>query len=69
MNSRLSELGHLGFSLIPKEGIVKFLVIDVDFAHLWLDSLSCLLTQSLTSFFGLDGVSLFSNSGLGDPGL
>jgi hypothetical protein len=54
--------------LIPEEGIVQFLIIDVDLAHLRLNSLSCLLFQRHGGFFLLDSISLIGDSSIRDPG-
>lgn len=47
---------------------MKLLVVDVDLAHLWLNSFSSLLPQCLVGLFRFDGISLLSNTSIGDPG-
>ena len=58
--------GHLRFSLIPEEGIVKLLVIDVDFSELWSNSLSHFCLHRLFGFFLLKRLSHFHDSSLFD---
>lgn len=47
---------------------MQFLIVDIDLAHLWLHSLPSLLLQTHPCFLFLDGVSLVSDTGIGDPG-
>lgn len=47
---------------------MKLLVVDVDLAHLWLNSFSGFLPQCLIGLFRFDSISLLSNTSVGDPG-
>ena len=43
----ITVLGHLWLALIFEESIVQYLIVNVDFAHLWLHTLAHFLLQSL----------------------
>jgi hypothetical protein len=47
---------------------MKLLVVDVDLAHLWLNSFSGFLPQCLIGLFRFDGISLLSNTSIRNPG-
>ena len=42
--------GHLRLGLMPEEGIVQLLVVDLNFAHLWSDFFSHLRLERLGVF-------------------
>lgn len=65
---RLSEFRHGRLALEFEERLVQLLIVDVDLAHFGLDPFPRLLAEGLVGLFGLDGVTLLADTGVGDPG-
>jgi hypothetical protein len=65
---RLSKPGHFRFCLILEERVVKFLIVDIDLAHLGLYPFTSLLFQTHARFLFLDCIPLICDTGIGDPG-
>ena len=65
-DSQLAELAHLGLCLVLEECVVKFLVVDVDLAHFWLNAFAGLLLERLRIFLLFDCVALRRDAGIGN---
>ena len=57
---------QLRLGLEPEEGLVKFVVVDVKFAHLWLNPLSLLLLQAGLVLFLQHRIAHLCNTGFLD---